>query len=251
MRAVPWNVSILFFFSRKSTPLTLPSTPSSLNFIIAARSSFGLPTAMPIFAETVARLFEQLGGMQQRLRRDASDIEAGAAVGRALFHHRGLEPELRRADRAYIAARTGADDDQIIGIWHSYLCYIALRGDRISEAQRITDAARAGVSDGRISRNDRDRDWHSASVGIRSLRRAGSGRAGRATGCRRPFRLRPRQPALPDTVEAYGIVFDAWLAKHKPSTAIVVGSARRPNRVPEGAMGPIRKNHRCSRACPR
>jgi hypothetical protein len=30
MRAVPRNVSILFFFSRNSTPLTLPCTPSSL-----------------------------------------------------------------------------------------------------------------------------------------------------------------------------------------------------------------------------
>ena len=30
------------------------------------------------------------------------------------------------------------------------------------------------------------------------------------------------RPALPDTVEAYGVVFDAWLAKHKPETAILV-----------------------------
>ena len=51
MRPVPRTASILFFLSRKSTPLTLPSTPSSLNFIIAARSSFGVPTPMPILAK--------------------------------------------------------------------------------------------------------------------------------------------------------------------------------------------------------
>ena len=48
MRPRPWKLSILFFLSRKATPLTLPSTPSSLNFIMAARSSFGVPTPMPI-----------------------------------------------------------------------------------------------------------------------------------------------------------------------------------------------------------
>ena len=31
--------------------MTLPSTASSLNFIMAARSSFGVPTPMPIFAK--------------------------------------------------------------------------------------------------------------------------------------------------------------------------------------------------------
>ena len=49
MRPMPWKVSTLFFLSRKATPLTLPSTPSSLNVIMAGRSSFGAPTAMPIF----------------------------------------------------------------------------------------------------------------------------------------------------------------------------------------------------------
>ena len=50
MRPVPCTESILFFLSRNSTPLTLPSTPSSLNVISAARSSFGVPTPMPILA---------------------------------------------------------------------------------------------------------------------------------------------------------------------------------------------------------
>ena len=114
MRPAPWKASILFFLNRKSTPLTLPSTPSSLNFIIAARSSFGAPTPMPILAERVTGLLEHLGGVQQRLRRDAADVEAGAAEGGALLDHRDLHAELRRADGADIAARAGADDDEIV-----------------------------------------------------------------------------------------------------------------------------------------
>ena len=48
MRPMPNTESILFFLSRKSTPFTLPSTASSLNFSMVGRSSFGVPTPMPI-----------------------------------------------------------------------------------------------------------------------------------------------------------------------------------------------------------
>ena len=41
MRPVPRWLSILFFFRRKSTPCTLPLTPSSLKACILARSSVG------------------------------------------------------------------------------------------------------------------------------------------------------------------------------------------------------------------
>jgi hypothetical protein len=51
---------------------------------------------------------------QQRLGRNAAPVQADAAeIG--FFHDRGLEPELRRADRRDIAAGTGADDDEIVG----------------------------------------------------------------------------------------------------------------------------------------
>ena len=48
---LPWMTSILFFFIRNSTPLTLPSMPCCLKFIIAGRSSFGAETLMPILAK--------------------------------------------------------------------------------------------------------------------------------------------------------------------------------------------------------
>ena len=66
------------------------------------------------FAERMPGLLEQLGGVQQRLRRNAADIEAGAAEGGALLDHRGFQPELRRANGADIAAGAGADDDEVV-----------------------------------------------------------------------------------------------------------------------------------------
>src|SRR5215216_3195083 len=63
----------------------------------------------------VRGFLEHFGGMQQRLRRHAADIEAGAAKRRVLLDHGDLHAELRRAHRADISARTGADDDEIVG----------------------------------------------------------------------------------------------------------------------------------------
>ena len=72
---MPWTVSILFFFSRKATPSTLPFTPWSLKASILARSSFGGGTSMPMRGEAVPGLLERseacssaLDGMQPTLR---------------------------------------------------------------------------------------------------------------------------------------------------------------------------------------
>ena len=111
---MPLMTSILFFFIRNSTPLTLPSMPCCLKFIIAGRSSFGAETLTPIFAKRMPGLLEHLGGVQQRLRRHAADIEAGAAERRVLLDHGDLHAELRRAHRADISAGTGADDNEIV-----------------------------------------------------------------------------------------------------------------------------------------
>ena len=51
---VPLMTSILFFFIRNSTPLTLPSMPCCLKFIIDGRSSFGAETLTPILAKECA-----------------------------------------------------------------------------------------------------------------------------------------------------------------------------------------------------
>ena len=96
---------------------------------------------MPMLGEVVPRLLEQLGGVQQRLGRDAADVEAGAAMRRALLDHGDLQAELRGADGADIAAGAGADDDEIVGAHcHSAgsLSFIAdtVRTDRAQPAWR-------------------------------------------------------------------------------------------------------------------
>src|SRR3546814_16440637 len=53
-------------------------------------------------------------GVQHRLGRDAADIEAGAAQRLPAFGAGGLEAKLRGADRRDIAARTGADHQNVI-----------------------------------------------------------------------------------------------------------------------------------------
>jgi len=58
---------------------------------------------------------EFVRGMEKRLRRNAADVEASAAMRLAFFHDRDLEAELCRPDRADIAAGTGANDDEIVG----------------------------------------------------------------------------------------------------------------------------------------
>ena len=88
--------------------------------------------------EAVAGLLEQLGGVQQRLRRDAADVEAGAAEGRVLLDHGDLHAELRRADGADIAAGAGADDDEVVGHGSLFSCITVVHlGDR-SESSRAS-----------------------------------------------------------------------------------------------------------------
>ena len=93
MRPVPWKWSTLFFRIRKATPSVLPLTPSSLKASILARSSFGF-TSMPMAPKCVPASVVQLGRVQQRLRRDAADVEAGAAERGALLDHGHFQPEL-------------------------------------------------------------------------------------------------------------------------------------------------------------
>ena len=62
----------------------------------------------------VPGLLEQMRGVQQRLGRDAADIEAGAAERAALLDAGDLEPELGRLDRGHVAAWPAAHDHQIV-----------------------------------------------------------------------------------------------------------------------------------------
>ena len=72
----------------------------------------------PVLGERVPGFGEFLRGLQQCLRRDAADVEAGAAEAVAALDAGRLEPELRRPDRRDIAARPGPDDDDVVAIGH-------------------------------------------------------------------------------------------------------------------------------------
>ena len=55
----------------------------------------------------------QMAAVEQRLRRDAANVEAGAAQRRALLHAGHLQAMLRRANGSDITAGAAADDDDI------------------------------------------------------------------------------------------------------------------------------------------
>ncbi len=63
----------------------------------------------------MAGLLEQFGGVEERLRRNAPDIEAGSAERRILLDDGDVEPDLGGANGADIAAGAAADDDEIVG----------------------------------------------------------------------------------------------------------------------------------------
>ncbi len=57
-----------------------------------------------------------VGRMQQRFRRDAAHVQAGAAQLGIFFDNGGLEAVLAGADRGGVAARTTPYHNQIV--WH-------------------------------------------------------------------------------------------------------------------------------------
>ena len=61
----------------------------------------------------VSGVLVDFGGMEERLGRNAADIEAGAAEGVVLFHESHLETELAGLDGGDIATGTGTDYDEI------------------------------------------------------------------------------------------------------------------------------------------
>src|SRR5207302_5904529 len=56
--------------------------------------------------------------LQQRLRRNAADVETGPAETGAAFDASGLQPELRCPDRRDIAARPRPDNHDVVTIRH-------------------------------------------------------------------------------------------------------------------------------------
>ena len=78
-----------------------------------------------VIGHAVAGLVEQMRGVQQGLRRDAADIETGAAQAAALLDAGDLHAELRRLDGTDIAARPAADHHEIVAHHVSPCCAVA------------------------------------------------------------------------------------------------------------------------------
>ena len=103
----PVTTSTLRCFASTDRPptsflTTLFFQPSSL-----ARSIFGCA----VFDAVVTHLtdfVDDLGGVQQRLGRNAADVEANAAQHGPAFDQRDLEAEVGSAERGGVAAGTGA-----------------------------------------------------------------------------------------------------------------------------------------------
>src|SRR5690606_11270429 len=84
----------------------------------------------------VGQFLEQLGAVEQRLRRNAADVEARAAERLAAFGAGGLEPELRGADRGDIAAGTGSDDEDVVVVLVSHAASVARLALRQAQGER-------------------------------------------------------------------------------------------------------------------
>ena len=88
-------------------------TPSLYSSILATSTETPL-AAIPILAKCRFRLVDHLRGMQQRLRGDAADIEAGAAQGATALDTSHLQAKLSRTDGADIAPRAATNYNNII-----------------------------------------------------------------------------------------------------------------------------------------
>ena len=69
----------------------------------------------PCTAKMVARLLEQVRGLQQRLGGDAANVEAGAAKGGGASRPPPPKPKQREADSRDIAAWDGTEHDEVKG----------------------------------------------------------------------------------------------------------------------------------------
>ena len=94
----------------------------------------------------VLRLVDDLGGVQQRLRRDAADVEAHAAERRPALDQHYLLAEVGGPERGGVAARTRAEHEHL-GV------VVALRGDRRRGGRRRRRSPRRrGCAAGRMPR---------------------------------------------------------------------------------------------------
>ena len=118
---VPSNTAIPFFFIRCFTPVESRLATARERATTFAEVEAHVARLEAEVVEMAQQVLD-LGGAQQRLRRNAAPVEADAAEVLAL-DERGRKPSWRGADRRDVAAGTAADHDHVeVGVRHrSYL----------------------------------------------------------------------------------------------------------------------------------
>ncbi len=112
-RPQPCIFSTLFLRNRNSMPLACLLTTISLRASAAAQLSEKSFTSMPNSLDILQRVVN-FRGVQQNLRGDASDVQAGAAQKAVFFDDERLQSPLRGANRGVISPRTAADNREIV-----------------------------------------------------------------------------------------------------------------------------------------
>ncbi len=117
-----------------------------LNDLVLARnhgrnvhSHFASADAMDL--EALMGFVELVGAVQQRLGRNATYVEAGAAkrgltiLALVLFDTRGLQTQLGCTNGGYIAARAGTDDDDVEFLAHYESSLKAAKSQKLQAAR--------------------------------------------------------------------------------------------------------------------
>ena len=119
--ARPFSHVTLFFLNRNSIPPVSCLTASLPLAVHDRQVERGRHVDAELGHRAIGGVIEQLGRVQHRLRRNAADVEAGAAERLAAFGARGLQPQLRGADRGDVAAGAGADHQDVIIVFSHWL----------------------------------------------------------------------------------------------------------------------------------
>ena len=144
MVARPRNERTPAFLRSAPTPLASRATIASFQAIVLAKSSVGAASVRPM-AFSACGSVERVGGVggvDDRLRRDAADMQAGAAEASVLDQHR-VEAEFAGADRRDIAAGAAADDENLAAqLGHAVL--VTFAGLPVTRRERGGPGAASG-----------------------------------------------------------------------------------------------------------
>ena len=92
--------------------MSLPTTSLSFQARSLSMSTLRLAEADAVFGHFLS-LGHHLGGVQQRLGRNAADVEADAAQRGITFHQHHLHAEVGGAECGGVAAGTGAEHQHV------------------------------------------------------------------------------------------------------------------------------------------